>query len=114
MRVHSMDGQVGGGDSLFRQGNLHGMVQSLAAVRGGAKGTQLYSERVPFLVLPLRAREDSMESVLHLRLAFGKCPQTILVEKLEQYPLAWEQSGRPWQQCGDRMDLTFCEEWKQP
>lgn len=76
--------------------------------------TQLYSERVHFLVLPLRAREDSMESVLHLRLAFGKCPQTILVEKLEQYPLAWEQSGRPWQQCGDRMDLTFCEEWKQP
>lgn len=71
------------------------MAQSLAAVRGGAKRAQLYSESVPFLVLLLGAQEDSMESVLCLQLAFGKCPQAILVEKLEQYPLAWEQSGRP-------------------
>lgn len=51
-----------------------------------------------------------MKSVLHLQLASGKCPNAILVEKLEQCPLAWEQSGRPCQHCGGQNGLNILRE----
>lgn len=69
------------------------MARNLAAVKGRAKRAQVYSERIPFLVLLPGAQEESMARRLHLRLAFDKCPHATLVEKLEQYPLAREQAG---------------------
>lgn len=72
---------------------VHGMARNLAAVKGRAKRAQVYSECIPFLVLFPGTQGESMARVLHLQLAFGKCPHAILLEKLEQYPRAWEQAG---------------------
>lgn len=105
-RAHNMDVQVGQSYPHYRQGNwVPGMAQKLTLCKGRAKWAELYSEHVSFTVLLLGAQKDSRKSVLHLWLAFGKCPNAICVEKLERCPLVWEQSGRPCQHCGDPMDL---------